>query len=313
MPLIKSPMICSGKRMSFLKLLFYAFLPLCVLFSTIALACILGYGILHIFGDIYSLNKLISRLSQFLLVLSIFPLRRYLNITWTELGFTTKALFIRQLGIGFIAGLATLLPVFALLFYLGVNVFDETKIWTLASIAKKTSLALLLSLLISCVEEPLFRGLLVTSLQKKLTTASAILLAGIYYGSLHFLETSREIAYAQITFSSGFVLFAEAISHWLNPTMLSAFIALVMVGVFLGVVRTQFAHSLGVCIGLHTSWVWQIKLTKMFFNPNYFSPYFYLVSPYDGLVGSLIAGWLAVVLVSYFAYCHFTASDSFAG
>jgi hypothetical protein len=276
-----------------------ALLPLCVLFSTITLACVLGYSILLIFGDIYSLNKLISRLSQLLLVLSIFPLRHYLKLSWTELGFADKPLFIRQIMTGFIAGLATLLPVFLLLYALGVNVFDDTKIWTVAKILSKTGIALLLALLISVVEEPLFRGLLLTSLQKKLNLATAIIVSAVYYGSLHFLETSTEIPYPQITFSSGFSLFAEAIANWLNPAMLSAFIALVMVGLFLGVVRTQIAQSLGLCIGLHASWVWQIKLTKMFFNPNYFSDYFFLVSVYDGLVGPLIAGWLFLVLLGY--------------
>ncbi len=274
-------------------------LPLCVLFTVISFACLLGYSILLIFGDIYSLNKLISRLSQLLLVLSIFPLRHYLNLSWTELGFTKKSLFIKQIGTGFIAGLITLLPVFLLLYNLGVNVFDDTKIWTVAKIVSKTSIALLLALLISLVEEPLFRGLLLTSLQKQLNLATAVLVSAIYYGSLHFLETSREIAYSQLTFSSGFYLFAEAIANWLNPAMLSAFIALVMVGLFLGVVRTQIPQSLGLCIGLHASWVWQIKLTKMFFNPNYFSEYFFLVSAYDGLVGPLIAGWLLLLLVGY--------------
>lgn len=276
-----------------------ALLPLGVLFSAISLACTLGYSILLIFGDIYSLNKLISRLSQLLLVLSIFPLRHYLKLSWTALGFADKSLFIKQIITGFMAGFATLLPVFLLLYALGVNVFDDTKIWSVVKILSKTGIALLLSLLISVVEEPLFRGLLLTSLQKKLNLATAIIVSAVYYGSLHFLETSTEIPYQQITFSSGFSLFAEAIANWLNPAMLSAFIALVMVGIFLGVVRTQFAQSLGLCIGLHASWVWQIKLTKMFFNPNYFSDYFFLVSAYDGLVGPLIAGWLFLVLLGY--------------
>ncbi len=274
-------------------------IPLSVLFAIITLACGLGYSILLIFGDIYSLNKLISRLSQLLLVLSIFPCRHYLQLSWKELGFSANSLFFRQLYWGFLAGIATLLPVFIILYALGVNEFDATKTWTISKIITKTSIALLLSLLISLVEEPLFRGLLLTSLQKKLTVTTAIAVSACYYGSLHFLETSNEIPYAQLTFSSGFILFAQALKHWMNPAMSSAFIALVMVGVFLGVVRTQIPQSLGLCIGLHASWVWQIKLTKIFFNPHYLSKYFYLVSAYDGLVGPLIAVWLGFILVAY--------------
>lgn len=283
-----------------MKRLCYALSPLLILFAVITTACVLGYVILLIFGDIFSLNKLISHLSQLLLVLSLFPLRRALKLSWAEVGFADKSLILKQISLGFIAGLVTLLPVFCLLYGLGVNVLNETKIWTLALIAKKTGIALGLAWLISWVEEPLFRGVLLSGLQKKFTVASAIGLSAVYYGSLHFLKTSTDIAYRDLTFASGFQLFAEAIEHWLNPTMLSAFAALIMVGLFLGVVRTQMAQSLGVCIGLHASWVWQIKLNKLFFTPNYQSDYFYLVSLYDGLVGPLVTGWLGLVLVGYF-------------
>ncbi len=285
-----------------MKYLVYALSPLLILLSCITLACVLGYVILLYFGDIYSLNKLISRLSQLFLVLSLFPLRRCLHLSWAELGFAPKTKFFKQLIVGFIAGFATLLPVFVVLYGLGVNVFDDTKIWTSALLLKKTGLMLVLSLLISWIEEPLFRGLLLTGLQRKLALNAAILLSAAYYGSLHFLETSREIPYSALQFDSGFQLFAEALNHWLNPTQYSAFIALVMVGIFLGVVRTHVSQSLGVCIGLHTSWVWQIKVNKALFNPNYFSEYFYLVSAYDGLVGPLVAGWLGTVLFIYFAF-----------
>ncbi len=203
---------------------------------------------------------------------------------------------------GFVAGLFILLPIFFLLYHLDVSVWNETKTWTLATIVKKTTIALLLSLLISLVEEPVFRGLLLSSMQKKLTLAVAVIVSAFYYGSLHFLRASSEIAYQDITFRSGFDIFAEAISNWLNPAIGSAFISLVMVGLFLGVVRTQFKLSLGLCIGLHASWVWQIKLSKTFFSPNYNSGYAYLVSPYDGVIGSLTTVWLLLVLIAYFSY-----------
>jgi membrane protease YdiL (CAAX protease family) len=285
-----------------MKYLLYILSPLAILFTLISLACILGYSILMIYGDFYSLTKLISRLSQILLVLSVFLLRRYVNLSWSELGFSPKAIFFKQIVLGFVAGLFILLPVFFLLYHLDVSVWNETKTWTLAIIAKKITIALLLSLLISVVEEPVFRGLLLSSMQKKLTLAVAVTVSAFYYGSLHFLRASSEIAYRDITFRSGFDIFAEAISNWLNPAIGSAFISLVMVGLFLGVVRTQFKQSLGLCIGLHASWVLQIKLSKTFFSPNYNSGYAYLVSPYDGVIGSLTTVWLLLVLIAYFSY-----------
>lgn len=287
---------------SLMAIIGYAIAPLIILFALITLACFLGYGILMIFGDIWPLHKMISKVSQVLLILSIFPLRRYLNLSWAEIGFAPRTLFLKQMAVGFCFGFLTLLPVFGLLYLLEVHVWDVNKVWTLGKVLTKTGIALLLALLISYVEEPIFRGVLLTSLQQKMAVWTAILLTSAYYGSLHFLETSTEIAYQEITLSSGFMLFAEAISNWLNPGAFSAFIGLFMVGVFLAVIRTQIPQSLGLCAGLHASWVWQIKVSKMFLNTNFASPYSYLVSNYDGLVGPLITGWLLLAVLAFLGY-----------
>lgn len=253
-------------------------------------------------GDILPLNKIISRITQLLLVLSIFPLRRLLNLSWAEIGFAPKTLFLKQMSQGFCFGFLTLLPVFGLLYLLDVLVWDNAKVWTVGKVLQKTGIALLLALLISYVEEPIFRGVLLAGLRQKITLWAAILLSSAYYGSLHFLETGTLVAYQELTFSSGFMLFGEAIANWLNPVALSAFAGLFMVGIFLSVIRTQIPQSLGLCIGFHASWVWQIKISKVFLDTNYQSPYVYFVSNYDGLVGPLIAGWLLLATLLFLAY-----------
>jgi uncharacterized protein len=101
---------------------------------------------------------------------------------------------------------------------------------------------------------------------------------------------------------SGFKLLGEAFAHLLNPEILSAFFALFAVGVFLGLLRTQVKASLGLCIGCHACWVWQIKLSKDLFNINPSSDYLYLVSSYDGVIGPLVTTWLALAIAGYFFY-----------
>lgn len=287
---------------SVLRHIGYALLPIAILFALISLACILGYAILMIAGDIWPLHKIISKLTQLLLVLSIFPLRRYLKLSWSELGFAPKAVFFRQLARGLGLGLLTLLPIIGGLYSLHLQVFDYSRIWTFSLLAKKATISLCLALLISLVEEPLFRGLLFTSLRQKINLVAAVLLSSGYYAALHFLESHTPVAYQDLTISSGFVLFYEAIGNWLNPVVFTAFIGLLAVGIFLAVIRSQIKQSLGLCIGLHASWVWQIKLTKDVLNLNYDSPYLYLVSNYDGLVGPLIAGWLLLATLAFLAY-----------
>ncbi|MFZ2312129.1 MAG: CPBP family intramembrane glutamate endopeptidase, partial [Methylobacter sp.] len=78
--------------------------------------------------------------------------------------------------------------------------------------------------------------------------------------------------------------------------------ALLMVGIFLGVLRAQVKESLGLCIGCHTCWVWQIKMSKSLFNTDFNSEYLYLVSSYDGVVGPLVTVWLILAVGSYFVY-----------
>lgn len=279
-----------------------ALLPLVILFALISISCVLSYGILMMAGDIWPLHKMISKLTQLLLVLSLFPLRRFLSLSWADLGFAPKTLFLKQMSLGFCSGFLTLLPVFGLLFVLDVHVFDESKVWTLGLMLKKAGISLFLALLISYIEEPLFRGVLLSGLQQKMSVWTAILVSSAYYSSLHFLESSTPIAYQDITLSSSFILFGEAIGNWLNPGVLSAFVGLLMVGIFLAVIRTRLPQSLGLCIGLHASWVWQIKISKDVLNTNYDSPYLYLISNYDGLVGPLIAGWLLLATLVYLGY-----------
>jgi uncharacterized protein len=288
-----------------IKYIGYALTPLGILFSLITLACILGYLILMSMGDVWPLHRMISKLTQLFLVLSIFPLRRYLKLSWTDLGFAPKTVFFKQIATGVGFGVLTLLPILSVLYGLEVHVLDTSRTWTLGIFLKRAAISLFLAVLISIVEEPLFRGVLLSGFRQRMNLTAAILLGSGYYASLHFLESHTPVAYQDITFSSGFILFGEAIRAWLNPETFSGFIGLWAVGIFLAVVRTQIKQSLGLCIGFHASWVWQIKLSKDWFNVNPDSPYLYLVSRYDGLVGSLIAGWLLFAVFIFLTYRHF--------
>jgi len=99
--------------------------------------------------------------------------------------------------------------------------------------------------------------------------------------------------------NSGFVLMAEAFRNLFSPDIFSALIALFVVGVFLGRLRTRQPQNLGLCIGCHCGWVWQIKVSKDLFNVNPQSDYLYLVSDYDGVIGPLISIWLGLAMIIF--------------
>lgn len=284
-----------------MRALVYGCVPFLVLLVAAALACFVGYFVALGFENL-PLHSLISRITQLFLVLGIFPAMRYLHLTRQDLGFADRPLFLKQLSQGFALGFVTLTPVFIVLYGLGITVFDDSKVWTLGGLAGKLSVSLLLALLISLIEEPLFRGVLLGGLRKKMPVMAAILLSAGYYAALHFLTSKMQIPASELNPFSGFTLLGAAFANLFSPTVTSAFFALVMVGVFLGLIRTQINTSLGVCIGCHTAWVWQIKMSKDLFNTDTNSAYVYLVSPYDGVIGPLVTGWLLLAVAGYMLY-----------
>ncbi|MCK5925616.1 MAG: CPBP family intramembrane metalloprotease [Methylococcales bacterium] len=286
-----------------MKYLFYALIPATILTTLALIACILSYFILQLTGDILPLHKFISKGTQILLVIiCLFPFRSYLKLSWTDLGFARTAIFFKQLMLGLGLGLLTLLPILLILYSLDVHIIDETKNWTLGYFIERLLISLLLALLISCVEEPLFRGILLIGLRKKIGIGLAVFLSASYYSGLHFLKNKTAVPYESIEFSTSFELLAQAFSNLINPEILSAFIALLMVGLFLAMIRVKIKNSLGLCIGYHTGWVWLIKMSKDGLNTNYDSEYLYLVSHYDGVVGSLVSLWMALLIGLYLLY-----------
>ncbi|TRX03630.1 CPBP family intramembrane glutamic endopeptidase [Candidatus Methylobacter oryzae] len=280
----------------------YSIVPLLVLLAATSTACVLSYLIVLVQDDPSSLRTLITRLTQILLLLSIFPAMAYLNFKKEDLGFSVRPIFLKQLPQGFGLGLITLMPIFMILYALGVNVVDDSQPWDSGLIAKKTILSLLLALLIAVVEESVFRGMLLAGLKKNMPVVAAILISSAYFAALHFLDTRTEISPQDFNIFSGFILLGEAFANIVNPKNASAFVGLLVVGIFLAVLRTQVKESLGLCIGCHAGWVWQIKMNNSIFNTNMNSEYLYLVSINNNTVGPLVTGWLGFAIAGYFVY-----------
>ena len=286
-----------------IKTIYYALVPLFILLFFAALSAVLSYIFLMIAGDVISMRKIVSKGAQIFLLLSIFPLRHYLKLTWSDIGFAAKSVFFKQIAYGLVLGVITLLPVMFVLYALDISVIDQSKEWTAAKLAIKVSLALLLALLISFGEEPLFSGILLAGLRKKMMVGLAAFLTATYYAAFHFVKTKTRIPYEELSITSGFELMVEAFANVLNPEITSAFIALLVVGLFLATIRTQFKDSIGICIGCHAAWVWQIKMGKAFFDTNPESEYYFLVSDYyDGIIGPLVSVWLSLGIVAYFIW-----------
>lgn len=280
-------------------------MPLAVLLAAALLGCVVGYFVWLGFGDQFPLHKIISKIGKIFLVLSIFPLMASLRLNAGDLGFADKHTMLRQFVYGLGLGILTLLPVFIVLYFAGVHVIDESRSWSFSWVMQKMTVGFLLALLISLAEEPIFRGILFVGLKQRMPVIAAVLISSFYYGILHFLNSHSRFANEDVTFLSGFILLKEALLNLLNPEILPAFWALLMVGVFLGVVRSKVPQSLALCIGCHTAWVWQIKLNKSLFNLDPQSANLYLVSSYDGVVGPLVTVWMLLVVAGFIGYRYF--------
>ena len=289
-----------------MRYLIYSLTPLAVLIGAAALSCMISFMLLSIFGDLFPLDKVITKFAKLFLVLSIFPTMYFLSLDKRDLGFAERAVFLKQLIQGLGLGLITLLPVLVVLYGLGVNVIDDSQPWNLGWALKKLAISLLLALLISFAEEPIFRGALFSGLKGKMPLLAVIIISSVYYALLHFLDSHSQFGYDEMTWFSGFILLGEALTNVFDVTHIPAFSALLMVGVFLAVLRARINESLGLCIGCHTAWVWQIKMNKSLFNVDPDSDYFYLVSSYDGVIGPLVTVWMLAAVGAFLIYRRFS-------
>jgi membrane protease YdiL (CAAX protease family) len=279
------------------RLLGIALIPFFALLVMTSSACLMSYGIALALDEPSLLRKTMIRLSQAMLLLSIFPVSRWLKLKGADLGYAPFSLMLKQFTRGFLLSLLTLLPIFGVLQSLGVHVIDPTKDWALIGLLKKIGEAFGLALLIAIVEESVFRGLLLSSLKNYLSVVAAVFVSAFYYAALHFLTTKSSIPASEFNLASAFLLLGEAYANVLSMKEPTAFLALLAVGLFLGHLRTRNPKSLALCMGCHAGWVWQIKMSKTLCYVDFNSPYAFLVSHYDGVIGLLVMGWLLLGLV----------------
>lgn len=285
-----------------LKNIFLSSLPFFILVLFSVLGCLFGYWIFIGLDGSLTLSKTISKITQLMLILSIYPIMRWLNLSTANMGLVPFKAFLQQILAGIALGVVTLLPVLLLSYFLGITVLDESRNWSLDSLLMSLIFALLLGVLISLLEEPMFRGILIAAYVRRIGVTATIFVSAFYYAILHFIKAKTTISIEQASLTDSFKLLLEAFQQLLNPEHLGAFWALLMVGIFLAIMRTRMQLSLAWCIGCHAAWVWQIKMAHKITSVNESSDLLFLVSPYDGVIGPMVAIWLSLAIGVYFIY-----------
>ena len=119
------------------------------------------------------------------------------------------------------------------------------------------------ALLVSLIEEVLFRGVLLGIFLRAMRPAPAIALLSFLFAFVHFLEPPHGTTVPDPeAANAGFVLLGQIFSRFADPlSIVSRFSILAMVGVVLAYARYRTA-SLWLPVGLHLGWVFGMGMFK---------------------------------------------------
>lgn len=279
--------------------------------GTLVLAALLSYPlylVIHPLQPEWWFHKIASRLWQVTMlagvVLVVWRLRLTTKRDW---GYgAPRPRWLRQFWTGLALGLVTMLPV--TLSMLALDVRPLRPDLDAARIARALLAGVASGLAVGFVEETFFRGLLQGAVVREMKRpVAAILLVSVVYSALHFLGRAK-IPHQEVDWQSGFVLLASVTSNFAAPaTMVDSFLALVAVGVLLGLV-TVWTGSIALATGLHAGWVWMMRTTVGATSANPDAPLAWTISTIDGYTGWLVLAWtMLITAVVVAARGRFTA------
>jgi membrane protease YdiL (CAAX protease family) len=217
-----------------------------------------------------------------------------------------RAMFLRDLGIGFLLGAPMMALVVGVMVVLGLREWKAGIPVDAATLLGIARVGLLRGFAVALIEETFLRGAMFTGIARESGPKTAIVLTALIYAATHFVGHSS-IPPDQASWGSGLALLAASFHEFAHPLAIAdAYLSLFAVGVVLGMVRAQTGH-IGACMGLHASWVWVITFVRETSVANRASRLAFLLSRFDGVVGWLVLGWtifLGLVLYAFYSRLH---------
>ena len=256
-----------------------------------------AWMLLHPYFD-FPFHRVGERIGMLALLVGFLLVARHLRLAdRVSLGYgLARRAFLREMSLALILGVASMLAVVGLMSALGLLE------WTPAARLSGTDLLRLIALrvvsgfAVAFIEETFLRGAMHSAIERESGPRLAVLLTALLYAGTHFLA-SYHIAPAQVTPRSGLELLGGTLHSWAHPAAIAdAFLALLAVGVVLGMVRAA-TGNIAACIGLHAGWVWVMLVTHELTRPALGAPLGFLLSRFDGFVGWLVLAWTAVLAV----------------
>jgi membrane protease YdiL (CAAX protease family) len=244
----------------------------------------------------FAFHRVVSRFWQLLLLAGLLLALRRLRLRGREdWGYgLPRPEFLRQAGLGLAVGIATMLPMTIAM--LATGILEPRAALDAATVLEAVGVGLLAGLAVAVVEETFFRGLMFRAVSRESGFAFTALTTALVYAAIHFFARTK-IPADEVAWDSGFRLLGGALANFTNPLpVLGSFVTLVLVGLLLAGVRNR-TGAIAACIGLHMGWVCVIKATKSLTLANENAAWAFLVSPFDGYTGWLVAGWGALLVL----------------
>ncbi len=262
-----------------------------VALAAVALFAYPAWTLLHPHFD-FPFHRIGERVGMLALLLGFLALARHLRLTdRASLGYgLPRRQFLQEMGIALALGVASMLAVVAAMVALGLLDWRPGAPTGNAPLPKLLLTAALSGVAVAFIEETFLRGAMHTAIERESGTRAAVLLTAVLYAATHFFG-SFHIAPAQVTSHSGVDLLAGTLHAFAHPLGIAdAFLALLAVGVVLGLVRAA-TGNIAACIGLHAGWVWVMLVTHELARPRAEAKLGFLLSRFEGFVGWLVLAW----------------------
>jgi CAAX protease family protein len=242
----------------------------------------------------WQFHRVVGRLWQLLLLAGLLLALRRLGIRGRDdWGYgLPRPVFLRQAGACFAIGVATMLPM--TLAMAGLGILRLRPEFGVGALAEAVAAGLAAGLGVAVVEETFFRGVMYRAVERESGFALAACATTLVYAAIHFFARSK-IPADEVAMDSGLRLLGGSLENFANPLpVLDSFLTLVIVGLMLAFVRRR-TGAVAAPIGLHMGWVAVMKATIVTTRVNEDAAASFLVNPFDGYTGWLVAAWAALL------------------
>src|SRR5882724_6000044 len=256
-----------------------------------------AWMLLHPYFD-FPFHRVGERIGMLALLVGFLLVARRLRLAdRVSLGYgLARRAFLREMSLALILGVASMLAVVGLMSVLGLLEWTPAARLSGMDLLRLVALRVVSGFAVAFIEETFLRGAMHSAIERESGPRLAVLLTALLYAGTHFLA-SYHIAPAQVTPRSGLDLLAGTLHSWAHPAGIAdAFLALLAVGVVLGMVRAA-TGNIAACIGLHAGWVWVMLVAHELTRPRSDAPLGFLLSRFDGFVGWLVLAWTVVLAV----------------